>query len=204
MTIMTSQFPGPSIGLVDKTEKPKKLELCIRCQNVKDVKGDTQLTSTAEGHEKIIKASSVLEGSVSTGISDDLAKFSYHLKTCYARYKRDGERKEIQVEDQESDKSPHYSQSPEICSPLSQAKRRKTLDNLPPKEKPCIICNCKHKEIIDRYRICDKNRAKTFIKAFNFNKDDVYTRCVFYKNEKDIFTADNNICSEDVFFVFVS
>ena len=87
VTIMKSQFPGPSnsIGLVDKTEKPKKLELCIICQNVKDVKGDTKLTSTAEGREKIIKASSVREGSVLTGLSDDdLAKFSCHLKTCYA------------------------------------------------------------------------------------------------------------------------
>ena len=87
---MISQSPGPSntIGLVDKTEKPKKMELCTICQNDKDVKGDTKFTSTAEGREKIINASSVLEDSVLTGLG--LAKFCYYLKTCYARYKRAG------------------------------------------------------------------------------------------------------------------
>ena len=37
---------------------------------------------------------------------------------------------------------------------------------------------------------CEINRAATFLAAFQFNQDDVYTWCIFYKNVSDIFAAD--------------
>lgn len=34
------------------------------------------------------------------------------------------------------------------------------------------------------------NRAKNFIKAYNFNKGKVYNKCILYKTPGDVFAAD--------------
>ena len=60
-----------------------------------------------------------------------------------------------------------------------------------PREKPCIICNhIKLKGEIKRWRISEYSRAKKFLAAANFNKDDVYTRCVLMHNLGDVYAAD--------------
>ena len=41
-----------------------------------------------------------------------------------------------------------------------------------------------------KYRISEASRAKLFIQAYTYNKDDVYTRCVFWRTAGDIFAAD--------------
>ena len=45
----------------------------------------------------------------------------------------------------------------------------------------CIICNQgKFKNDSKLFRLCEKSRAETFLKAISFNLDDVYTRCSTY------------------------
>ena len=34
------------------------------------------------------------------------------------------------------------------------------------------------------------NRAKNFIKAYNFNKGKAYNKCILYKTPGDVFAAD--------------
>ena len=58
-------------------------------------------------------------------------------------------------------------------------------------ERPCVICNfVKKRNISERFRIGSKSRAWHFLAAINFNKDDVYQRCVFCKQPGDVFAAD--------------
>ena len=58
-------------------------------------------------------------------------------------------------------------------------------------KKVCIICNqAKSKGDIELWRICEINRAATFLAAFQFNQDDVYTWCIFHRNVGDIFAAE--------------
>ena len=69
----------------------------------------------------------------------NLEKIQYHLKTCYALYKRKGERNE-----QKKWKLKKTSEEP-IDSFLSglenHQKRTKVSTPASPKEKPCVICN---------------------------------------------------------------
>ena len=57
--------------------------------------------------------------------------------------------------------------------------------------KICIICNqVTRNKIREKYRISKENRAKQFLAAVKFNKDDVFTRCALFKTVGDIFAAD--------------
>ena len=67
------------------------------------------------------------------------------------------------------------------------------LANLPcsQKEKPCVICGQpKYKKDTKKYGICEVQRAKNFIKSYNFNRDEVYEKCILYKTHGDIFASD--------------
>ena len=55
----------------------------------------------------------------------------------------------------------------------------------------CVICwQSKYKNDTKKYRLCEMNRAKNFIKAYNFNKGKVYNKCILYKTPGDVFAAD--------------
>ena len=119
----------------------------------------------------------------------DLEKIQYHVKTCYASYKRKGERNE-----QKKSKLKRTSEEPIdsfLSSPENRQKRTKVSTPASPKEKPCVICNqMKCQGDAKRYRISDLAPAKNSIKAANFNKDSVHTRIVFLKTAGDVFVAD--------------
>ena len=87
-----------------------------------------------------------------------------------------------------------------MTSPEGKQKRKKAVDTRDSRNKQCIICKqIKYKGSKIRFRIEDKDRAKNFINAYNFNKDIVYTCCVLCKSPKDIFAADimnNKKCIE--------
>ena len=57
--------------------------------------------------------------------------------------------------------------------------------------KNCIICN-QNKCRIDSRKLhtCETRRAKQFLFAIKFNKDEVFTRLIFYKITGGIFAAD--------------
>ena len=63
-------------------------------------------------------------------------------------------------------------------SPLS---KRKTMRDM---------WKLKYKKDTKKYCICEVQRAKNFIRACNFNRDEVYEKCILYKTPADIFTAD--------------
>lgn len=56
----------------------------------------------------------------------------------------------------------------------------------------CIICNyqSKYENEIVKYRICEKNRAETFLKISRHFQDDVFTRTANLKSFSDVFAAD--------------
>ena len=59
--------------------------------------------------------------------------------------------------------------------------------------------------MVNRYRISEKSRAMNFIRAYNFFKDDVHTRCILYKTPGDIFAADimyHKTCLDLYFYKF--
>ena len=43
---------------------------------------------------------------------------------------------------------------------------------------------------MEKYRICERTRAKCFLAAVRFNQDDVYKRCVLYEKPGDVYAAD--------------
>ena len=79
-------------------------------------------------------------------------------------------------------------QSPEPS--CSRPKRQNASDIGDAREKPCIICNhVKSKGDSHRWRLSEKKRAQLFISAYKFNKDCIYTRCL-YQTVGDLFAAD--------------
>ena len=125
--------PSSSIQLVQNTNKAKNVKLCIICQHAKDVNGDIKLTSTPEGREKVIKTSHLLADDILYGLNDsELSQIQYHVRWCYARYKRTGER-HVQNQDVSKRQNTETKTSIEITSPVNRLKRRKTIDNLKPR-----------------------------------------------------------------------
>lgn len=209
---MTDNSPGPSspIELVPTPTK-RNIELCIVCQMKKDTSSATKLTSTPEGRKNVIQVSNLLNDDLLNNLNDrELTFLKYHVKTCYARYKKSGERYAKKQEAKKKEENDLLLQSPsrgiEITNIESRCKRRKTSTDLNPKDKPCVICNLvKHKGTSERFRISENARAKHFICAYTFHKDDVYTRCVLYKTPGDIFAADvmyHKKCLETYFSKF--
>ena len=93
---MSEKTPGPStsVQLVQNATNSKpNLEKCLICQNVKDSQGSAILTSTDDGRKVIIKTSEKLGDGKVAGIEEsERNRIQYHVKTCYSRYKRKGER----------------------------------------------------------------------------------------------------------------
>ena len=78
-----------------------------------------------------------------------------------------------------------------LASRTSRQKRAKTGANPSLKEKPCIICDqIKCQCDTKKFRICEEHAAKTLLKAANFNKDSVYTRCIMFKGVGDMYAVD--------------
>ena len=69
--------------------KKKDLKKCIICQNNKDKKEDSKLTSTEAGGNVIIEASKSLKDEFLHGFRDaDVTTIKYHVNTCYVNYKK--------------------------------------------------------------------------------------------------------------------
>ena len=108
---MSNNTPG-SFHAVQLVPNPKslKLELCFICQNVKDSAGSSKLTSTEAGRQTIISTSRKLEDGLVTNIDQNrLVDIRYHVKSCYATYKKKGARHKVETPKrklQEPDLSP--------------------------------------------------------------------------------------------------
>ena len=107
----------------------------------------------------------------------ELEKIQYQVKTCYASYKKEGERnkqKKSKLKKTSEEPIDSFLSSPENCQ-----KWTKVSTTVSPKEKPCVICNQMNCQgDAKRYQISDLALAKNLIKAANFNKDCPYKNCI--------------------------
>ena len=143
------------------------MDQCVICQKAKDSKGSDKLTSTTEGRQVIIKSSEKLQDGLFERIGiQNGDNIKYHVKTCYATYKRKGERHTDSIKRKPADSD---------NSPLTpRTKRCKPVISLEPKDKPCVICNhVKCQGDSKRFRIETVDVADHLLKAANFNKDEV-------------------------------
>ena len=87
-----SCHPIPLVSPLSKS-KSRNLELCLICQHSKDGNGPSQLTSTEEGRQVVIETSEKLQDGFLDGIDpSELTRIQYHSKSCYASFRRKGQR----------------------------------------------------------------------------------------------------------------
>ena len=85
MNVSGSPEPLPLIS----KDKKKDLKKYIICQNSKDEKGDSKLTSTETGTNVITEASKCLKDDLLHGLRDaDKTNIKYHVNTCYENYRK--------------------------------------------------------------------------------------------------------------------
>ena len=74
------------------------MELCLIYQNVKDSAGSSKLTKTEAGRQTVISTSRKLEDGLFKNIDQNrLVDIRYHVKSCYATYKKKGPRHEVKT-----------------------------------------------------------------------------------------------------------
>ena len=176
-------------GLSIYAKKKIDLKKCIICQNVKDNKGNTKLTSTENGRNKLFKWSESISDNKFDDV-EDKENIHYHANTCYQRYIRSAEREKRRQEETEIgnvnvDMDDNVNEEDASCNP--RPKRRKSED----KTLSCVICNqAKSKGDKILYRIGGDKRAKELLAASRYFKDDVFTRCSLLNKPGDVFAAD--------------
>ena len=189
----------PTITLVNQPIRPD-LSKCIICKkksakNPKDV-----LSNSAGSRIKIIEASQKLNDGLLDALNEvEVQKILFHSKSCYSRYILGASRLK------HPDSIPCDTGAPTEPSSSNESKRSSARLSSPPPpvtesvskrpidllSKKCTICNCVTKQKVrEKYRICEKNRARCFYAAINFNHDDVFTRCALIQKYEDIFAAD--------------
>ena len=191
-----------SLQIVVETKTKKCIDKCIICQKPKDNKGNKKLISTANGRSTIIECSIFLRDNLLDGV-EELDQIKYYINTCYSRYVRQKKRTEDKDVDKGEPEDPTkdepVSSRNEQSKPETRSSKRLKLDlsntastsASAAKESPCIVCNqMKSKGIVKRFRICEARRARLFLFAIKFNKDDVYTRCSLLQNIGDVYAAD--------------
>ena len=136
---MSDSSPGPSQSILLVSEARKRdSQLCIICQRKKDAQSSTKLTSTPDGRRVIIQTSQLLQDELLIGLSDtERLQMKYHVKSCYARYKRIGAR---QTQKETPAKRDAATLSPPT-TPVNRQKRAKTIVTPNSRDKPCIICD---------------------------------------------------------------
>ena len=166
------------------TKKKRDVNKCIICQVVNKKKNVT-LTKTSDGIQKIKNASEALNDLLLHGLTEnEIQNIKYHSTNCYVPYILKASRKKIKTENQNESSS--HTQVSELN--ISSPRTRGITENV---KTVCVICKCmKHKTVVNLYRIAEHTRATRFLAAFQFNKDDVYQRCIFLKTAGDIYAAD--------------
>ena len=189
-----------SLQIVVETKTKICIDKCIICQKPKDNKRNKELTSTANGRTTIIEYSTFLQDNLLEGV-EELDQIKYHINTCYSRYVRQKKRTEDKDVDEGESADPTEDEPitsrNEQSTPETRSSKRLKLDltntasTSAVKESPCIVCNkMKSKGDAKRMRICEAKRARLFLSAIKYNKDDVYTRCSLLQNIGDVFAAD--------------
>ena len=185
---------SPNSVVIVQQKNPLDLKKCVICKNVRDSKGEKKLTSTEKGRKTLIECSNVLKDDLFKYLKlEELSDIKYHVNTCYPRYVRQKEQEEKRKNAQNDCQStsqdiPDLTLENQI--PEQRAKRRK-MHKSTDCENKCIICDQRsYKGDEKKLRISVMKRAKQFLSATKFFKDDVYTRTIFLNNVGDVFAAD--------------
>ena len=151
----------PSVSLVHEPEPSRPdLTKCIICKKQTGSNKHDILTNAVGSRSKLILASKKLND----GLLDSLDEVEVQTIRFHAK----------------SCYSTYILKTPRLKEPASN-----------PLSKLCIICNnVTRNKVREKYRICERSRAKCFLAAVRFNQDDVCTRCVFYHKIDDVFSAD--------------
>ena len=174
--------------------KKTDLSKCIICHQSKK-RSESTLTSTPAGVQKVIDASRTLNDGLLDGLtSEQKQNIRYHSSNCYCPYILKGSRvsENVPVDDSQ-DKTPELSclEIDASAPPNTRLASLSSPEGNKKKKKVCEICKqAKFKGDIKLWRVCENKRAATFLAAFKFNKDEVYTRCIFYQTVGDIYAAD--------------
>ena len=176
-----------AVQLSPQTGRNIDFTKCIICH--KNNKTEKKLASTPKGRQKIIDASEQFGDSFMSNFSPvELNEIKYHVNSCYALYIKRADRLPLPSEEDFQDKD---GISIDVISPRTRSQSGASTTPQASDEIPCIICNIvKKKGVTTRYRIGQKSCAWHFLAAINFNKDDVYRRCIFCTTPGDIFATD--------------
>ena len=168
--------------------KSLKLELCLNCQNVKERAGSSKLPSTEAYRQTIISTSRKLEDCLVTNIDQNrLVDVRYHAKSCYTKYKRKGERHEVET----TKRKPQEPDLSSLTSPVTRPMRSKPITSPDPRDKPCVICNhVKCQGDTKRFKIESSEVADRLWKTANFNNDEIHIRPTFLKQTGDLWAKD--------------
>ena len=130
------------------------------------------LRSTPAGRQNVIDSSIKLSDGLLDGITkEQKQKIKYHSTNCYSPYVL----KRSRVIDNVPDDDDRPDETPDMEVDISNQRTSRSASLASPEaKKVCIICNqAKFKGDIELWRICEINRAATFLAAFQFNQDDV-------------------------------
>ena len=172
---------GSVVPLMNYMKKQKNFDKCLFCQI--DYKKVT-LTSTENGRKHVIETSVLLKRDT----TDNQQSFVYHLK-CYRPYILKGERRKAIEADRESKND----QETVEASPQKRQKRnsKKQYSTVAKNKSLCIICNrSKCKGTTDVFRICENERAQSFLDATKYNLNEVYTKTSTLNTIQDVFPSD--------------
>ena len=154
-------------------------ELCIICQ--KTTKQKT--TSIDAGHKKIIEVAKLKNDVIHLRIQQlESGIFYYHMSyECYKKYVHFMKLATTSISNvnQNPEEQGELQTSPSISRQTRSMSIRRESCNPDPNiyQSVCVICGCKkHKGKYEKFRICEADRAKTFLSAALFFQDQVYTR----------------------------
>ena len=187
----------PAVPLLHQPARPD-LSKCIICKKKNGTNSMDILSNSAGSRSKIILSSQTLNDGLLDALNEvEVQQILFHSKSCYSRYTLKASRVK------EPDSSPNVvptepispntttRSSARLSSPPPTASTSVSEKSIDPLSERCTICNfVRKKHVREKYRICEKNRARCFYAAINFNHDDVFTRCALIEKYEDIFAAD--------------
>ena len=146
---------------------------------------------TPAGVQKVNDASRTLNDGLLDGLTtEQKLNIRYHSSNCYGPYVLKAARVVDNEPNNDSQSETQALSCLEVDVTVTRTTRSASLSS-PEGKTVCVICNhAKVKGDIKLWRVCENQRAATFLAALKFNKDEVNTRCVFLKTVGDIYAAD--------------
>ena len=164
----------PSVSLVLEPIRPD-LSKCIICKKKNDSSMKDILSNSVGSRSKIILASQKLNDGLLDSLDEvEVQRIVFHSKSCYSKYILQASRlKETSCDPTDDNEIAATVVSPtrfsnRLSSPPPPPCETQTNASYNALTKLCTICNCITKnKVREKYRICERNRAKCFFAAIN-------------------------------------